>query len=73
MKLLENRCNVIDGWNPGGVAGGRGLNQLELMDGLMGKTKEQGVAIIQAGSDQSVYQDSSGVRRKGWTETVDVA
>ena len=33
---------------------------------------EQGVAIIQAGCDQGVYQDSSGVGRKGWMETVDV-
>jgi len=39
-KLLENRCNVIDGWNPGDDAGGRVLDQLELMDGLVGGTKE---------------------------------
>jgi len=32
VKLLENRCNVIDGWNPGDDAGGRVLDQLELMD-----------------------------------------
>ena len=73
VKLLENRCNVIDGWNPGDDAGGKVLNQLELMDGLVGETKEQGVAIIQTECDQSVYQDSSGVGSKGWTETVDVA
>jgi len=39
----------------------------------VGETKEQGFAIIQAGCDQSVYQDGSGVGSKGWTETVDVA
>ena len=40
---------MIDGWNPGDDAAGRVLDQLELMDGLVGETKERGVAIIQAG------------------------
>ena len=26
-KLLENRCNAIDGWNPGDDPGGRVLDQ----------------------------------------------
>ena len=58
VNLLENKCNAIDGWNPGDDAGGRVLDQLELMDGLVEEIKEQEVAIIQAGCDQSVYQDS---------------
>ena len=64
---------MIDGWNPGDDAGGRVLNQLEFMDELVGKTKEKGVAIVQAGCGQGVEQDGSGVGSKGWAETVDVA
>ena len=73
VKLLQNRCDVIDGWDPGDNAGGRVLNQLEFMDVLVGKTKEEGVAIVQTGCDQGVDQDGSGVGCKGWAETVDVA
>ena len=73
VKLLQKRCDVNDGWDPADVAGSRVLNQLEFVGELVGETKEKGVTIVQAGCDQSVDQDSSGVGSEGWTETVDVA
>ena len=72
-KLLQNRCDVIDGWDPGDDAGSRVLNQLEFVGELVGETKEKVVTIVQAGCDQSVDQDGSGVGSEGWTEMVDVA
>lgn len=53
---LENRCDVIDGWNPEDT-GSSIPDQLELMDELMGDTKTRRVAVIQAGWNQSVDQD----------------
>ena len=54
VKLLQNRCDVINGWDPGDDAGGRVLNQLEFMDVLVGKTKEKGIAIVQTRCDHGV-------------------
>lgn len=41
-----NRCDLIDGWSPGDVTGDSVLDQLDLMDGLLGDIKEKRIAII---------------------------
>lgn len=39
----------------------------------MGETEEEGIAIVQAGSDKRVYQDCSGVGSERRAEAVDVS
>ena len=72
VKLLKDRSDVING-RGSGDASGRVLDQLKLMDGLEWDTKEEGVTVIDAGSDQGVNKDGCAMGCEGWAEAVDVA
>jgi len=52
---------VTDGRGFGDDAGSSVLAQLELMEEFVGETKEEGIAIIQAGGDKRVDQDGGAV------------
>ena len=43
------------------------------VDGLEGETEEEGVTIIDAGSDQGVNKDGCAMGCEGWAEAVDIA
>ena len=73
VKLMKDRSDVINGGGSGDDAGGRVLDQLEFTDGLEGQTKEKGVTVIDAGSDQGVNKDGCAMGCDGWAEAVDVA
>ena len=73
VKLLKNRSDVVNGGGSGNDAGGRVLNQLKSVDGFERETKEKGVAVVDAGSDQGVNKNGGGLRVKGRAEAVDVA
>ena len=49
------------GWGSGYNTGSRVLDQLVFMDRLVGYTREEGVAIINMGSDQGLYESCSAV------------
>jgi len=53
VELLWNRGDVIDGRGFDHDAGSSVLDQFELMEEFVGETKEEGIAIIQAGGDES--------------------
>lgn len=72
VELLEDRCNVVGGWRVCDDACSRVLDQLEFMEGFLWETEEEGVAIIQTGGDEAVYEDGSGLGGKRGAETVDV-
>ena len=46
MKLLQDGGNVMEGGGSGDDAGGSVLDQLELMEGFLRETKEEGVAVV---------------------------
>ena len=73
VKLLKDRGDVINGGGSGDDACGRVLDQLEFADGLEGETEEEGVTVIDAGSDQGVNKDGCATGCEGWAEAVDVA
>ena len=73
VKLLKDRSDVINGGGSGDDASGRVMDQLKLTDGLEGDTKEEGVTVIDAGSDQGVNKDGCAMGCEGWAEAVDVA
>ena len=73
VKLLKDRGDVINGGGSGDDAGSRVLDQLEFADGLEGETEEEGVTIIDAGSDQGVNKDGCAMGCEGWAEAVDIA
>ena len=43
------------------------------MEGFLGETEEERVAIVQPRSDQTVNKDGSGVRGERGPETVNIA
>ena len=73
VELLQDRCNVTDGWCSGDDLGSSILNQLKFIDGFVGETSEKGIAIIQTGGDQGVDQYSSAAAFEGGTKEIDVA
>ena len=62
VKLLKNRSDVVNGGGSGDDAGGRVLNQLKSVDGFERETKEKGVAVVDAGSDQGVNKNGGALR-----------
>ena len=52
---------MTDGWCSSDDTGSSILYQLKFMEEFVWETKEKGIAIIQAGSDQGVNQDCGGV------------
>ena len=65
VKLLKDRSEVINGGGSGDDAGGRVLDQLEFSDGLEGETEEEGVTVIDAGSDQGVNKGGCAMGCEG--------
>ena len=55
---------MADGRGFGDNTGSGILDQLDFMEEFVGETKQMAVAIVQAGSDQRVDQDSGAV----WSE-----
>ena len=43
------------------------------MDEFLRKTSEEGVAVVQAGGDQGIYEDFGGMLGEGRTESGDIA
>jgi hypothetical protein len=70
VKLLKDRSDVINGGGSGDDVSGRVLDQLKLTDGLERDTKEEGVTVIDAGSDQGVNKDGCAMGCEGWAEAV---
>ena len=52
---------MADGGCSSDDTGSSVLDQLEFMEEFVRETKEEGIAVIQAGSDKSVNQDCSRV------------
>lgn len=47
MKLLEDGCDAVSGGGSGDDAGcWVQLDQLEFMEGFVGETREEGVAVV---------------------------
>ena len=46
VELLQDRGDVMEGGGSGDDAGGSVLDQLELMEGFLRETKEEGVAVV---------------------------
>ena len=61
MELIQNRGDVIDGGGSGDDTGSCILDQLQFPEEVLGETVEEGVTIIQAGSDEGVNEDCSTV------------
>lgn len=61
-----------DGGGFGDDPGCSVLNQLKFLDGFVGETEEQGVAIINAAGDENEDQDGGRVIGEGGTEMVDI-
>ena len=62
VELQQNGGNVTNGGGSGDDTGSSVLDQLQFMEEFVGESKEKGIAIIQAGRDQRVDQDSGAVR-----------
>ena len=52
---------MVDGRGSGNDTGSRVLDQLEFTEEILGETEEEGIAIVQAGSDKGMDQDCSTV------------
>ena len=72
VKLLEDRGDMVKRRGSGNDAGCRVLDQLKLMKGFVSGTEKEGFAIIDAGGDEAVDQDSSGVRIERGAETINI-
>ena len=63
---------MVDGGGSGDDPSWRVLNQLEFLEVFVRQTKEKGVAVVDAGGDEAVYKNSSGVGREGGAEAIDI-
>ena len=71
VEVLEDRGDVVVCGGLCDDAGGRVLDQLEFMEGLVGEAEEERIAIVQTGGDEAV--DGGGVGGEGGAESVNVA
>lgn len=67
VKLLENGCNMTGRGSSCDDPWCRILYKLEFAKSFLGKTKQEGVAVVKPRSDKTVNQYGSSVRCKGGT------
>jgi len=72
VKLLEDGSDMVKGGGSGDDAGCRVLDQWKLMKGFVRGTENDWVTIIDAGGDEAVDQDSSGVRSERGANMINV-
>lgn len=73
MKLLEDGIDVVKGGGYGNNMSCGVLEQLELVEGFVGVTKEDWDTVVIAGGDETVNQEGSGVRGERWAEMINVS
>ncbi len=71
MEMLKNWSNVMSGRGSGDDVGT--LDQLKLMERFLWKTEEEGVTIIDTGSNPGMDENSGGIWCEGWADAIDVA
>ena len=65
VEVLEDRGNVVACGSLCDDTGGRVLDQLEFMEGLVREAEEERIAIVQTGGDKAVNKDGSGLGGEG--------